>query len=137
VESQGKVIAILNSAQLLIQLNAEASGALTGLPGKVSPDHIFVVFGRYEKEELKAQGVPHLDFPKGQIKIAARQTEDVFLAERFKLPDEKSVASYQERGLFASLITGLDRFSAEFDQSESLNFSPENAIRVGDHVGER
>jgi hypothetical protein len=138
MDSLGTVIAILNSTQLLIRADDQVSGSLTGLPHNISPGSVFVVFGRYEKDELKSQGVPHLDFPKGEVKITARQTGNVFLAERFKVRDDTQTSPTSGGGLLASLITSAPaRFSAEFDQTQSLELSPEKMIRVGDHIGDR
>ena len=137
MESLGTIVAILNEKLVLIKAD------------KPLPENSeMTVFGRVSPEGLQERcGVPYLDFPKGKIRIVSPQTENFYLAERFRGPGERRRRfvpgfAIQSQTLLSSLLGGQEEvvdvpgpWSAEFDMAEALQIKVDTQVREGDHVG--
>ena len=132
MKSIGNVVAILNERLILVRLN-EAFTAGTEL----------TVFSRTSSDQIQATtGLPHLDVPKGQVRILSHQNEDLYLAERFREPGEKRrrfVAPASN--LLATILTPQEEitevpgpWSAQFDQANSLKITFDGRVQVGDLI---
>jgi hypothetical protein len=126
MESKGTVLAILNDRQLLLRADEP-----------LDVEKKYIVFGRITIPELEKRGVPHLDLPKGEIHVVADQGNNLYVAERFKVSEQRVPYQFPgvEKGLISALVRTEVAWSAEYDERESLNFSFDRHIKSGDHIG--
>lgn len=94
-------------------------------------------------------GIKYLMFPKGKVAIICNQTEQIYLAKRFReLKEKKKVIT--EPSPWAKTVAGYlgqlvaekyeivevyGPWSAEFDKEKNLNIEIETSIKIGDLVG--
>ncbi len=89
MESFGSVVAILNEFNLLLKRETALH---------INQD--VMVFGRLEDQRLKEAGVEALDYPKGRVKIRAKQGNNIYLAARYKIAErDVPVSTAGPRGL--------------------------------------
>jgi len=138
----GKIIAILNQDYVLFSSTKGLS--------KEDIVTVFFVFKNTNQDLLEIEEIEEIFIPKGEIKIVCAQTENIFLAKRFREvsyktsyitdppPFAKSFASIvssfapQKREVVEK-INGL--WSAEFNSEQSLEVVFEKMISVDDIVG--
>ena len=127
MKSIGSIVSILNDSLALVRLDKE-----------IKIDGVLKVFTRVSADSISDLGLPYLYFPKGEIRITARQSENLYLAERFQ--QEKRSLSPTYPGLLDSLFVKEDvvpgPWSAEFDMASSINISIDKQVKVGDEVAE-
>jgi hypothetical protein len=124
MNSIGTVVSILNDSSLLIRVTRPLMSGQT-----------LTVFGRNELPGIKDAGIPYLDFPKGQVRVAAQQANEIYLVERFK-ESEKTYSALEKgsSGFFAALTVKDVEWSAEYDQQQNLKLTLDRRIKIGDHL---
>lgn len=137
----GKVEFIINDQYLLISSEED-----------LSRDQIVIVYTILENEEInKKYNLNSLPIPKGEIAIVMEESEGLYLAEIFQMPEEKKkIISHPSS--FDKLVAGGLRSLLEIKKEEiiemtpgkrsgildkkvSLNFEYNKEITIGDIVG--
>lgn len=140
MEQIGKVEAILNDQLVLIESNES-----------LHPDEIVSVFSIIEDPKLKELGIQEpIYYPKGELKVLCGQSNNKYLAERFR---EINTRTRKEivPGSFTRSLTGLiasmqpetkeiteeipGEWSVEINKDQSLNIAISKVLSVGDLIG--
>ena len=140
MEQIGKVEAILNDQLVLIESNES-----------LHPDEIVSVFSIIEDPKLKELGLREpIYYPKGELKVLCGQSNNKYLAERFreiKTRTRKEIVP----GSFARSLGGLvasiqpetkeiteeipGEWSVEINKDQNLNIAIPKVLSVGDLIG--
>ncbi len=131
MERYGRIAAILNQRQVLLDINTEHQGTL-------NPGDEITAFSRVASDALAELGVEAVFAPKGQLRVTMQQTENLFLAEVF---EHGGRVEQRPRNAIANLlfteevVIGATR-SAEIEKADSLDVEFPRTLKVGDIVGE-
>jgi len=126
----GEVLSILTSTHVLVRAYQEHRTEFRS-------GRELTVYQVVKAEEMLGAGVSVVHLPKGQIRVIHSQTEDLYLAERFREGDRTETRSSVGAvdALFSRQVLIPGQWSASIDDKEIL-FQPDRYLRVGDVVGE-
>lgn len=139
MNAEGEVVAILSGQCLLLKADVA-----------YDPGMVLTVYGQVVDERLSEFcRVPSLIYPKGEIRVLARQENDVYLAERFreirtrtkrvKQPGLADMQSYFARVLGGAVTEVSEQvegsWSVAIDPADSFGIKLEMKVKVGDRVG--
>jgi hypothetical protein len=130
LEKLGRIVEILNSTQLLVQLDKECAESMEA-------GGTLTVFAKAELSKAASLGLPVIYAPKGTIRIVMQQNDELFLAERFLKGgrvEQRPISAIE--GMFTREVKVGGTWSAQIDEGSSLKIEFESELKAGDVVGQ-